>query len=78
MTRAAIAVLFLAATLTVSATAGEKKAAPKLTQEAKDGAQLTQENIVKMKIKTVRPGQPNPQPPSFGGPSLPPPSPPGS
>ncbi|WP_119269136.1 hypothetical protein [Taklimakanibacter deserti] len=76
MFRAAIAVLLLAAAL-AGPSAAEKKTAPKLTQEAKDGPQITQENIVKMKLKTVQPVQPNPPMPVAGGPSIPPsPSPP--
>lgn len=76
MTRAAIAVLLLAAALVQPVMAGEKKATPKLTQEARDGAQISQENIVKMKIKTVRPVQINPPMP-IGGPPPMPPAPPG-
>lgn len=74
MSRAAIAILLLAAALAGPVAAGEKKAAPKLTTETKSGAQITQENIVKMKIKTaqpVQPSPPNPPGPTFGGPSLP-------
>jgi hypothetical protein len=73
MFRAALTVLFLAAALAGPSAAAEKKTAPKLTQEAKDGAQITQENIVKMKLKTVQPVQPNPPMPIAGGPSIPPP-----
>ena len=69
MTRAAIAVLLLAAALAQPVTAGEKKVTPKLTEETKSGAQITRENIVKMKIKTVHP-QPIPPTPSL--PALPP------
>jgi hypothetical protein len=73
MTREAIAVLLLAAALASPVSAREKKLAPKLTQETKDGAQIAQENIVKMKLKAVRSIQPNPSTPSL--PALPPPSP---
>jgi hypothetical protein len=78
MSRLAIAVLLLSAALALPAVAGEKKVTPKLTEETKNGARLTQENIVRMKIRTVHPIQPNPNGPIFGGPSSPiPPSPPG-
>lgn len=75
MIRVAIAVLFLAAALAVPSAAG-KKVAPKLTQETREGAQITQENIVKMKIKTVQPVQPNPPMPVGGPPPAPPSLPP--
>jgi hypothetical protein len=75
MIRAAIAVLLLAAAFAGPVSAGEKKAAPILTQEARDGAQLTQENIIKMKIRTVRPVQLNQPAPPIGRPSVPPQSP---
>lgn len=72
MTREAVAILLLVAALAQPVAAGEKKEPPKLTEEAKSGAQITQENIVKMKIKTVQPIL-NPPPPSL--PVQPPPSP---
>jgi hypothetical protein len=78
MSRLAIAVLLLSAALALPAAAGEKKVKPKLTEETKNGARITQENIVRMKIRTAQPVQTNPGGPIFGGPSSPvPPSPPG-
>jgi len=70
--RCALAGVLLTALLAGPAASGEKNA-PKLTQEAKEGAQITQENIVKMKLKQVQPQTPP-------TPSLPltPPSPPPS
>ena len=50
MTRHALAGVLLTALLAGPAAAAEKNS-PKLTQEAKDGAQITQENIVKMKLR---------------------------
>lgn len=76
MIRVAIAVLLLAAALAEPSMAAGKKTAPKLTQETRDGAQITQENIVKMKIKTVQPVQPNPPMPVGGPPPAPPSLPP--
>jgi hypothetical protein len=75
MLRTAIAVLLLSAALALPAAAG-KKIAPKLTEETKNGARITQENIVRMKIRTVHPIQPQPSGPIFGGPSSPVPPPP--
>ena len=46
---------------------------PKLSKETRDAAQITQENIVKMKLKRVNP-TPNP---NVNVPSLPQPSNPG-
>lgn len=54
----------------VVASAGEK-AKPKLTSEAKDGVQTTQDNITKMKLKKAQ--QPTFTPPSLGAPAAPPP-----
>lgn len=76
MLRTAIAVLLLSAALALPAAAGEKKITPKLTEETKNGARITQENIVRMKIRTVQPIQPQPSGPIFGGPSSPVPQPP--
>jgi hypothetical protein len=74
MIRMAIALLLVAAALAGPSMAGKKKNAPKLSQEAKTGVRLSQENIVTMKLRTV---QPSPQmPPSLGGPPMPPPAPP--
>ncbi|MGE0238180.1 MAG: hypothetical protein AB7F09_03910 [Parvibaculaceae bacterium] len=77
MIRMTIAGLLMAAALAGPVAAGDKKAAPKLTQETRDGAQITQENIVKLKLKTVQPVQPNPPMPVGGPPPAPPPSLPG-
>lgn len=69
----AVGALIAACLLTGAAVAAEKNA-PKLTKEAKDGARITQENIVKMKLKTVKSTTPNtPMSPSLGGPPPPPP-----
>ena len=54
MFRTALAGVLLTAFLAGPAAAGEKNS-PKLTQEAKNGARITQENIVKMKLKRVQP-----------------------
>jgi hypothetical protein len=76
MIRTAIAVLLVAAALAGPSAAGEKQNSPKLTRETKDGAQVTQENIVKLKLKRVQPVQPNPPMPVGGPPALSPPAPP--
>lgn len=75
MFRHAIGCVLLAALLAGPAVAGENNS-PKLTQETKDGLQITQDNITKMKLKTVQPQTPQPPTPSLGGPPAPPPSPP--
>jgi hypothetical protein len=72
MIRMAIALLLVTAALAGPSVAGEKKNAPKLSPEAKTGARLSQENIVKMKLRTVQPSQQ--MPPFFGGPPMPPPA----
>ena len=75
MIRRLLGCLLLTAVLAVPVTAAEK-AKPKLTNEAKDGVQTTQDNITKMKLKKAQ------QPtftPSLGGPPVapaPPPAPP--
>jgi hypothetical protein len=76
MIRTAIAGLLVAAALAGPSAAGEKQNSPKLTQETKDGAQITHENIVKLKLKRVQPVQPNPPMPVGGPPAPLPPSPP--
>jgi hypothetical protein len=76
MIRTGVAVLLVAAVLAGSSAAGEKQNSPKLTQEAKDGAQVTQENIIRLKLKRLQPVQPNPPMPVGGPPALPPPAPP--
>lgn len=52
MIRQAVGGLLLASILVAPAIAREK-ANPKLTNEAKDGVQTTQDNIIKMKLKTA-------------------------
>ena len=64
-------VLLLTAVLSGPAFADQDK--PKLSKETRDAAQITQENIVKMKLKRVNP-TPNP---NVNLPSLPQPSNPG-
>ena len=76
MMRAAVTMLLMTAILAGSSAAGEKKPAPKLTQEAKDGLQIAQENILKLKLRAIRPTLPNPRTPS--SPTHPHPSTPGS
>ena len=75
MIRRLLGCLLLTVVLAVPATAAEK-AKPKLTNEAKDGVQTTQDNITKMKLKKAQ--QPT-LTPSLGGPPVapaPPPAPP--
>lgn len=75
MIRRFLGCLMLTAILAAPVAAAEK-AKPKLTNEAKDGVQTTQDNIIKMKLKKAQ------QPtftPSLGGPPVapaPPPAPP--
>ena len=64
-------VLLLTAVLSGPAFADQDK--PKLSKETRDAAQITQENIVKMKLKRVNP-TPNP---NVNLPPLPQPSNPG-
>jgi hypothetical protein len=64
-------VLLLTAVLSGSAFADQDK--PKLSKETKDAAQITQENIVKMKLKRVT-TTPNP---NVNLPALPQPATPG-
>lgn len=71
MIRYALAGVLLTALLAGPAASGGKNA-PQLTDGAKDGAQITQENIVKMKLKQVQPQTPST--PSL--PLAPPPPPP--
>ena len=75
MRHSAIIGLLMAVALAGPLAAGEKKAAPKLTQEARDGLQISQENIIRLKLKAVLPVQPNTLAPH---PPLPPPAVPGS
>lgn len=74
MVRLALAGAILATMLAGTALAGDNKS-PRLTPEAKKGAQTTQENIVKMKLRKVQPQPPPPQTPSLGGPPPAPPPP---
>ena len=76
MIRVAVTLLLTAAVLAGPSAAGEKKAEPKLTQEARDGLQVAQENIIKLKLRAVQPTLPNPRKPPR--PTHPQPSPPGS
>lgn len=71
MIRYALAGVLLTALLVGPAASGGKNA-PKLTEGTKDGARLTQENIVKMKLKQVQPQTP----PTPSLPLAPPPPPP--
>ena len=57
MIRYALGCALLAAVLAGPAVAGETNS-PKLTKETKDAARITQENIVKMKLKQVQPQTP--------------------
>lgn len=57
MTRHALAVVLLTALLAGPATSGENNP-PKLTQTTKDGARITSENIIKMKLRQVQPQAP--------------------
>jgi hypothetical protein len=57
MTRHALAGVLLTALLAGPAASGENDA-PKLTQATKDGARITSENIVKMKLRQVQPQTP--------------------
>jgi len=72
MVRYALAGVLLTAFLAGPVASGEKNA-PKLTQEAKDGAQITQENIIKLKLKQAQPQMP-PTPSLPLAPPSPPPS----
>ena len=75
MIRHLLGCVLLASAMAMPATAAEK-AKPKLAQEAKDGVQITQDNITKMKLKKAQ--QPT-LTPSLGGPPVapaPPPAPP--
>lgn len=71
MIRHLLGCVLLASAMAMPATAAEK-AKPKLTQEAKDGVQITQDNITKMKLKKAQ--QPT-LTPSLGGPPVAPPPP---
>ncbi len=57
MIRSVLGCVLLTAWLTGSAVAGEANS-PKLTKETRDAAQITQENIVKMKLKRFQPQTP--------------------
>lgn len=72
MIRRFLGCLLLTAVLAMPVAAAEK-AKPKLTSEAKDGVQTTQDNITKMKLKKAQ--QP-PLTPSLSGPPVAPPPPP--
>ena len=72
MIRRFLGYLLLTAFLAVPVAAAEK-GKPKLTNEAKDGVQTTQDNITKMKLKKAQP--PTYTPPSLGGPPVAPPPP---
>ncbi len=63
MIRQALGYLLLAALLAAPVAAAEK-AKPKLSNEAKDGVQTTQENITKMKLKKAQPPTFTPPPPA--------------
>ncbi len=70
MIRYALGCALLAALLAGPAGAGENNS-PKLTKQTSDTAQITQENIVKMKFKLAQPQTP----PTPSLPLAPPPSP---
>lgn len=72
MIRYVLAGVLLTAFLAGPAASGENNS-PKLTQETRDGAQITQENIVKMKLRQVQ--QQTPPTPSLPLAPAPPPSP---
>ena len=76
MNRVAVTLVLTAAVLAGPSSAGEKKTEPKLPQEARDGLQIAQENIIKLKLRAIQPTLPNPRKPSR--PTHPQPSPHGS
>jgi len=63
MIRATVTMLLMAAVLAGPSAAGQKKTAPKLTQEARDSLQIAQENILKLKLRAIQPTLPNPRTP---------------
>jgi hypothetical protein len=70
MTRHALAGVLLTALLAGPAASGENNA-PKLTQATKDGARITSENIVKMKLRQVQLQTPPAPSPPLAPPPLP-------